>query len=487
MMMIGSVLILGALAPLAQAMPAPTVTCGFRHDPLPYVNRADTVQATLIRRHVLQAPKPGDEAILQARIEEILSEQEPSGLIGGSIKDTCDRLLQLIELGVDPQRAEVQRILELVRAEECDEDGDNFGTIQVRGVRALCQLGLTDDPKVQAAAQQMIDRREVWDGPYKLCPWGQELYLEALWDARDIVDSEPVVREVLTWITDRTSDAGCLTYKDPYGFVQACGVIDLPEAGALLRKLLPVILRGQREDGSWGDHHTFPVIRALALHGLLDDLREADPLPLEWRLSDPVDLPSGARHLAFGDGLLWTALPGDGQVVGLSPEDGTIARRLPLAHDNTRGLAWAEGKLWITLAEPNRLLVLDAEAGGELRCQALEGMEWIGPPAMVDGELWIADYFMGAVAHFDPTDPGKPEWSELAGPSPGPMATVDGSMWHIDGFSRLIIESDPGGGLRSFAERPFLDEDMGIASDGETLWLASFDRGRVWRAHRVSR
>lgn len=126
---------------------------GFRCDPMEFAERSQTVQGALVRRDVFHMPQPGDEAILEKRIGEILARQKTDGHLADGIKGTAERMLELIELGVDPKRPEVQRVAQLLLNERTDEHSDNHRHISVRGTRALVLLGITDPPAVKAAVE----------------------------------------------------------------------------------------------------------------------------------------------------------------------------------------------------------------------------------------------------------------------------------------------------------------------------------------------
>jgi len=469
-----------SLAALAGEEPSePALTHGFRHDPMKFVNESTAVPAALVRRDVFRKPKAGDEAILKKRIDEILAKQKPDGHLADGIKGTAERLMQLIELGIDPKRPEVQRVARLLLAERTKEHSDNHKHISVRGARALIMLGMADLPEVKAAVETMIQREKVWSGAWKLCPWGTQLYLDALWEGRDLVDTRPIVKRTLTWIADQMNDAGCLSYKDPWSFVDCAGRIDTPEARRVVGKLLPMILRAQKPDGGWGDGHSAITLRALVTHGFLEKLRKLPPLPPDWKTVRTIPAPGAdVRTLAFGGTHLWTLDPKANEAIALSPADGKVARRLKLPEGKSTAVGWWDDALAVVQGKPKRLLSIDVATGRTLREVPLNKLEW--PHNVVDmgGEPWVYDAWFGCFMRVDPETPDKRRFHGIHGAG-GRLARAGDTLWHIPDFAPLILRSHKGGKLLEWGEVPFAGGCSGLAWDGKHLWALDRENARI--------
>lgn len=454
-----------------------TFDYGFRCDPMEFVQNSDSLQAALVRRHVFHKPNPRDEAILRARIEEILAEQRDDGLLEDSVKGTASRMLELIELGVDAERPEVKRVADLLLQEKCEEQGDNFEHISVRGTRALCLLGTTDPPQVRGAVQTMVDRQEVWNGPWKLCPWGQMLYVAALWDGRALVDTTHVVAEVLTWMADGLNEACLLTYKDPWGLLEAASIVDLPEARRLTARLIPMVLRGQKPDGGWG-HASLVTFRALAKHGFLDQLRELPPLPPDWRVRRQIPAPEGKLFSLAWDGeRVWVLDRDSNCALALSPEDGAVLKRLQMPVAGIYTIGWWDDGLGIVRQDQKRLVKLDPNSGEITRELALPKAEWPHAFAQVDGELWVYDAWHGCNLRVDPRRPEEAQFNAVAGAGHPLAATPDG-VWQMHDFGPVMVKNSFEGELLDWGERPFGDS-RGLAWDGENLWALDDANNRI--------
>lgn len=466
---------------------------GFRHDPMNFVQKDETLQGALVRKHVFGEPDPDDEALLQAKIDEMLAEQNEDGTLSDDpdhrYQFTAERLIDLAGLGVDPERPQVKRTVEVVLREKDEQSADPIG---IYTVRALCRLGLGDRPEVRAGLDHLVARQDEWNSPYAGCPWTPIEHLKTLWYGREVVDSTELIGSTLTWIGDGLNAAGCLTYKDPWGFVDAAGLIELPEAERIVEREIPVILRGQRADGGWGDR-SLPVLRALVTHGLLEELRERPALPPDWRIVREIPAPEGKLYtLTFDGENLWTRDCETDEAVRLSPADGSELCRLKLPEGKNQGLGWWDGGLGVTQSDPKRLLKLHPETGEIIGEVPLKMMDWINGFAQVNGEIWVADGFQGNVLRLDAASPGEGRPYILGGPIPADLAAAPDGVWHCDiwapGIMKTSLEgrTPHDGNLIEWAEKPFDGQVDGLAYDGENLWALDNANKRICvieRAH----
>ena len=453
---------------------------GFRHDPMEWVGTDESLQAALVRRHVFDRPNPNDAKVLQQRIGDVLSEQNEDGTLSDDERHryqfTAGKLIELGRLGVDPEREEVKRAVEVILHKSDDDSADPLGTYVIR---ALCLLGIGDRAEVKEGLQAVIDRQESWNGPYEGCPWTPIEHLETLWYGRELVDSTDLIRSALAWIGDQMNGAGCVTYKDPWGFVRAGGLVELPEGRRIVEKAVPVILRGQEPDGGWGDR-SLPVLRALVNHGLLEELRRLPPLPADWQIVREIPAPEGELGtLAYDGERLWTRESEANEAIAISPKDGSIVRRVKLPDGKCVGVGWWDDGLGVTQADPKRLLKLDPATGEIERQVALEYADWVNGFAQVNGELWVADGFMGHAWRVDPAKAEKAPGQLLAGPCPADLAATADGVWHTDVWAPAIIKSDLEGKLLDWGEKPFEGRCDGLAWDGEHLWALDAKGKRI--------
>lgn len=467
---------------------------GFRHDPMTFVANDATRQGALVRTLIFQQPKEGDAALLQARIDEILSEQREDGSFGDTAHDTGEKLLHVLRIGCSHDRPEVQRaadaIIKQMRAGEDPEvDFLSGSPLAVYPLEALCLLGRTDIPEVKDSLTWYVEHPEEWNDPWKGCPWTPEVFWTALWAGRDVVDTAPTIKAGIRRVVESMNDAGCVAYNAPYGFVDAAGQIDLPEARSLLEKQLPMILRGQRADGGWGNE-TLTVFRALKAHGFFDQLRELPPLPPDWKIVRSIPAPGADLWTMAWDGArLWVYDRTSNSAIAVSPVDGKVLKKLILPVSNIYGIGWWDGGLAVSQEDPKMLLQVDPDTAKITRKIAVETQQpaWVGAANQVDGKVWVADRFSPGVIVIDPADTAARDFRVLAGPGPETFTPTPEGVWHADFWAPVLIKTSYEGMLLDWGDQVFERGTAGLAYDGKDLWALDAATGRICIIEKVAR
>ena len=261
---------------------------GFRHDPMAYAESCDSLEAAMVRKHILASPKPGDEMILEKRIGEILADQQPDGALSDHelhalLATGRDKIGELMSLGASPERPEIKRALDYVLSRDgrdpIEEDTGEYG-MPLGVALSLHAAGAADEWMIRGAAQRRIDTADRWIRTSDLCPWTPETQIRTLWPARHLDGrADTLITLGLQNIVDAI-DTNSDTYNDPWGYVHVAGVVNHPLGRVIVGKLLSMILRGQQEDGGWGEH-SVKVFRALDRYGFFEELRGLPPLPAD--------------------------------------------------------------------------------------------------------------------------------------------------------------------------------------------------------------
>lgn len=241
----------------------------FQYGPMKWAEGDASLQAALVRTHVLQTASDSDRRLIDQAIDDIFAEQEPEGYLGDAedrITGTGSVLLDAVVFGADPARRDVCIAVGLIL--EHPEGDQGFGPISPYAIEALCRMGRTDDKILAASIGRWIEIEDQWNHPSKLCPWTPAVILRSLWCARDLAEVVRVVERGLASIRDNLDTDGRLGYNDPWGFVDCAGVIDHPIAAEIIAGQMPFISSEQNEDGGWNEH-SFITFRALQLHGHL--------------------------------------------------------------------------------------------------------------------------------------------------------------------------------------------------------------------------
>ena len=454
-------------------------TYGFRYDPMAWAMSSDNLAAAWVRTRVLEKPKSGDPGIIEKEIQRAFSQQQPDGYLG---EESHGVLWRLLDLGCAADRPEFRNALKAMY-ERQGLEGYNLNV--------ACRAGWENADELKQAVAEM---KAQWDESadfWGACPWHGQNFMQILWAGREHQDvAETVERNLIVMRGHLQNGRHWPIYKDPFGWLECAGYIDHPVSKEIVIKMIPMILRSQEADGSWGgeDHlgygpgnHTFVVFRALHKWGLLEPLRSKPPLPPEWKIARTIPTPSGELHTMTWDGSrLWVYDKTTGKAIAVSPEDGKVLRSVNLPED-IGGIAWSKGSLLATQLPRKVVLYVDPDTGAVQREIASED-DWCDFSAMaeLDGSIWIADNFLGGVHRLvdGRIDPGV-QW--LAGGGAVDMAASDGHIWHIDAFNHLLIlnDLDRPMALRDWAGVPFGHGTRGLAWDGKHLWALDAANRRI--------
>jgi len=484
---------------------------GFRYDPMAWVENNTSLQAARVRAIVFGAPNPGDREMLDARIEEILATQSDDGSFlneredGGFDDRTLWRVGDLLQLGCSPEMPEIRRAVDFA----CRKDLAEHNNLGAGTIRFAALTGWSDGDEPAGSAQRLVDR--CLATPSRGgggCPWtiGEAGHLYAM---RDVVDVSEALDAELAWIDERMNNVGSASCKDPWEFVQLAGGIDHPVGRDIMLRAILWILRAQHPDGSWGDGlprgSTFYVLRALARYDLIEPLREAPPLPADWRIIRAVPAPAPRLNTLTWDGeRLWTC-DSERTAYALSPEDGTILKQLDLSHLPEYGasLAWWDDALGVSAGDG--IYRLDPDTGEILdKVLAPEVMNEHNGFVQIGRQLWVADSFewLAGVYDLDKGTWGHVILAQVTGGGGTDMAWDGEGIWHFDQLSHIIVKSalnatpqpwtsdadDPRPGLAAvdlldYGEKPFAwcppGQIGGITWDGEHLWIIDNGKQRI--------
>ncbi|MHC4982507.1 MAG: YncE family protein [Planctomycetota bacterium] len=453
------------------AMTIKQLKCGFRHDPIKWAENDASLQAAMVRVHVLERPKEGDEAAIRAAAAELRARLEKQF-------DLCDppgRTHDLLHVACAHGLADADEIGRLILNEA--ERGED-GAVGIYETLALCHAGLAKDKTVRASVKK-VAARVLKDNPWHTCPWGMFLKLRVLWYGREVADVQAALEKLMGVVAENANSLGCIRDKDPWGLIDVAGIVDHPAARGIVERAIPMILRAQRDDGGWGGN-SFQVFRALARHDLIEPLRELPALPPDWKIVQTIPAPADKLFTMTWDGeRLWALRPESGEAFAISPEDGRVLRTLKLSQKNVAGIGWWDGALAVTQQEPKRLLKIHPETGKVLQTLDLKEVHEMGGVAQVGNKLWVCDAWMPCVWVYDPAKGGKPQYKCLGGPGPLGLAVQDGSVWHFDWLIPLIIRTDPKAGLVDCGEEPLDHSVRGLASDGRRLWALDAKSKRI--------
>ena len=458
---------------------------GFRYDPIPWIENDDSVWAALARLNFLNKPREGDEAIINAFIDDHLAKLKPG-----------QPPLDLAIVGCPPEHEGFRR-----RAIEwLDAQVAASKPMGTAGVHLACYIGWEKSGEPARSVQQLVaDPGPVLDG---WNPWTPMDVLRALGAA----GNRPGVQERVNWwlklLWDNTNAVGCWNKLDPGGTLSGVSAVDGPYARELVARIIPLRLRGQCPVGCFG-LATTEVCQSLRKHGLFEAMRKLPPLPPDWRIAQTIAVPHEQfKMLTWGNDLFWTLVceEGDGkwqfqlgrEVVAISPADGAVVKRLPVAEHQPKGLGWYDDKLvlvsqanggTVTLVDPNTGKVA-FERRGDLP------WFWLGGGALQFGkELWISHTCWLPIIN---PKTGAERRLGGYGPAPWDMARDGDTIWMMDGQNPYVLYH---WGLHEdiieMVDAPFRGDPRqnapvcGITHDGKSLWALDNKSHRICRMVRV--
>jgi YVTN family beta-propeller protein len=190
--------------------------------------------------------------------------------------------------------------------------------------------------------------------------------------------------------------------------------------------------------------------------------------------TDTIDVGQGPEGIAVSDEAVWVANGQGGSVTRIEPEggDGTA----PVGAGPVQLAVTGDDRVWVTLAEANRVVELDGATGRRTG----EAVRVPGQPRGIafDGErLWVSATTGGYLAVFDPDGPGEPTRVEgIRGPREVRFGL--GAIWVTTGSNERVIAIDPETRerIRGFDVGPLT---YGLAVSDRFAWAASEDTGRL--------
>ena len=462
---------------------------GFRHDPMLWALSANTLDGAWVRTRVLEQPRPEDAGAIDAEVDRIYRGLTPKGDFG---EMTHGRLVRLLDLGCAIDDPRFHRALTAMCAACVAEHGQLWDYALTVACRAeWADRGALAD--ALSAYEAHVKGLNFWHA----CPWTGEVQLQVLWAGREIHDSSATIEQGLATLRGNLRDGRHWpVYLDPWGWLECMGVIDHPIAREIVVEMIPMILRAQVQDGSWGSEghmgygpgsHSLAVFRALHRWGLLAPLCEKPPLPAEWAITRTIPTPEGVLRTMTWDGeQFWVYDAISGEAIAVSAVDGAPVHTVQLPA-NSGGIAWRDGSLLATQIAPEVVRTINPTSGdviGEVKADVWGEFRAI---ATLGERTFIGNGYCGGVHTMTGNEIAKwPQW--LAGGFAVDLACADGAVWHIDAHNRLLIASDPEEveRLLDWAGVPFGEDAVGLAWDGAHLWALDGKAHRICQIERVA-
>ena len=136
-----------------------------------------------------------------------------------------------------------------------------------------------------------------------------------------------------------------------------------------------------------------------------------------------VALPESGFAAAVHGGTVWVAGL-DGRVFAVDADSGTLTRTIDVG-GAPRGVAVADGDVWVSLRDARAVVRLDAATGEEVARIPTGGQPW--PVAADEGDVWVAT-LEGRLLRLDPAANRVTAEAQVA-PQPRSIAVGASDVW----------------------------------------------------------
>jgi YVTN family beta-propeller protein len=206
-----------------------------------------------------------------------------------------------------------------------------------------------------------------------------------------------------------------------------------------------------------------------------DSVSRIDPRSRE--VVDTISVGQGPEGIAVSQDAVWVANGRGGSVTRIAPEGGATSTR-PVGAGPVQVAVTSGDRIWVTLAEADRVVELDRDSGGPVGRRARVP----GQPRGIafDGErLWVAATSGGYLAVFDPDRPAQVD-RVMGIRGPREVRFGLGAVWVTTGSNRRLVAIDPERReqIRSLEVGPLA---YGLAVSDRFAWAASEETGRLVR------
>ncbi|MFA4028433.1 MAG: hypothetical protein GDYSWBUE_000313 [Candidatus Fervidibacterota bacterium] len=266
----------------------------FPRHPFSFLWRSQTLQGIIARRELLGFKLKRDTPLIEKLQRGILSSQFPRGSWKGSVGWTAHELWKLSHLGTQYPHPQIAKAIEFIEAHQTGDgnfyerhtiptvyqslDGGEFasGAFSL-GFTAYVLLGLRKwarESESYKRAMRWLVEKYLADG---ICCIPCAVYTLMALAEEETMSAEVVRDEISLWLESLQRDDGIwncdisITFLVLYGL----GSFQSDLAGRQVRRLIPLLLSLQFEDGGWGRmgraEKTLSVAMALYRHGLIGE------------------------------------------------------------------------------------------------------------------------------------------------------------------------------------------------------------------------
>lgn len=192
---------------------------------------------------------------------------------------------------------------------------------------------------------------------------------------------------------------------------------------------------------------------------------------------DQIQVGGDPGSIVSGGGEIWVASTVGATVTRIDPTTESVTQTIPLPGANPGAIAYGAGGLWVADSAADELFEIDPASGSPLRTFSL-GLQ---PSAVVlaDGAIWVAGYDDATVERIDPAS-GRMTGRVHVGDGPVALAFEGGSLWVANSLDATVSRIDPAA-LAVTATIPAGSGPSALAADAGSVWVANQYSGTVSR------
>jgi YVTN family beta-propeller protein len=192
---------------------------------------------------------------------------------------------------------------------------------------------------------------------------------------------------------------------------------------------------------------------------------------------DQIQVGGDPGSIVSGGGEIWVASTVGATVTRIDPTTESVTQTVPLPGANPGAIAYGADGLWVADSAADELFEIDPASGSPRRTFSL-GLQ---PSAVVlaDGAIWVAGYDDATIEKIDPAS-GRTTGRVHVGNGPVALAFEDGSLWVANSLDATVSRIDPAT-LAVTATIPAGSGPSALAVGAGSVWVANQYSGTVSR------
>lgn len=191
--------------------------------------------------------------------------------------------------------------------------------------------------------------------------------------------------------------------------------------------------------------------------------------PGSGAVTQEIAVGSEPGSIVTGGGAIWVAGAISASVTRIDPTTENVTQTISLPGANPTAIAYGDGVLWVADSVGHQLFEIDPASGSLLRTVPLD----LQPSALavVAGRLWVAGY-ADAMVEERSAGSGRLITRVRVGDGPASLTFADGSLWVANSLDATVSRIDPVTAAVT-ATTPVGSGPTAVAAAGGSIWVAN--------------